>query len=106
MSSLYFTNRKYADAFIKFMLDYNQDLDNNDYFEIHIYQEETGIIVEFDKVPYSGEWGGRFKYIDEDEEVGINLCLPDNSYVFVRKYEAEDYLNDWLKDNPEYRKDR
>lgn len=53
MSSLYFTNRKYADAFIKFMLDYNQDLDNDDYFEIHIYQEETGIIVEFDKVPFS-----------------------------------------------------
>lgn len=106
MSSLYFTNRKYADNFIKFMLDYNQDLDNEDYFEIHIYQEETGIIVEFDKVPFSWEWGGRFKYMDEDEEVGINLCLPDNSYVFVRKYEAEDYLNDWLKDNPEYRKDR
>lgn len=107
MNSLYFDNRKYADEFIKFILDYNQDPDNENYFETHIYQEENGIIVEFDKVPYSGEWGGRFEYVDEEHKIVEEVILPDNSIITADTYmEKFELLEDWFKEHPEVDKIR
>lgn len=103
MNSLCFDSRKYADEFIRFMLNYNQNPDNeDDYFEIHIYQEENDIIVEFDKVPYSGEWGGRFEYVDEDHKIVEEVILPDNSIITVDNHrEKFELLEDWFKEHPE-----
>lgn len=100
MNNIYFNNRKHANKFIKFLLDYNQDSDNEDYFEIHIYQEDTGIIIEFDKVPFSRDWGGRFEYVDEDQLVVTELIFPDNSTELVPKGSEDIRLDEWLKENP------
>ena len=94
MNSIYFDSRKYADKFIEFLLDYNHDVTNDDYFEIHIYQEETGIIVEFEKVPHNREWGGRFAYLEEGDEIFTEIRLPDGSYQMVRKGTEEEYLDE------------
>lgn len=104
MNSICFNNRKYANKFIEFILDFNGDPDNEYYFETHIYQEENLIIVEFDKVPYSGEWGGKFEYVDEDQTVATELILPDNSIELVKKGTEDDALNDWLQENPGWSK--
>ena len=101
MNNIYFESRKYASKFIEFLLDYNQDVTNDEYFEIHIYQEELGIIIEFELVPHSGEWGGHYRYVEEDEEVFKEVFMPDNSSEWVPKYRPNDeVLKEWLINHP------
>ena len=99
--------RKHFQQLLNTLLDYNSDKDEEYYNDIHIYQEESFIVLEWEHVPYSHEWGGKFQYIDEGmgQVVMIEKTFPDNHYELC--YDEEDYeerLKDWLKDNPYWEK--
>lgn len=94
--------RRQFDAFLKVLLDYNAEGDNDDYNEIHIYQEEMLMIVEWNKVPYSHEWGGKFQYIDYDEYVMKEVSFPDGHYEYLFPDEVEEKLEEWHKSHPEW----
>lgn len=88
-----------AMKWITLLLDYNKE-SRDDYNEIHIYQEETLIIIEWNQVPYSRDWGGRFEYVDEDHVVMKQVCFPDRHYETLFDDEEEGRLKEWLEENP------
>ena len=74
------------------------------YNDIHIKPEDcNAFIVEWEQTPWSHDYGGKFEYVDEDQEVCYDLDLPDGSSVYTP--DKEDYLKWWLDDNPGWEKD-
>lgn len=94
--------RKQFDAFLKVLLDYNANKDNDDYNDIHIYQEETLMIIEWDKIPYNHEWGGSFQYIDFDDAVMKDVTFPDEHHEYLFPSEVDDELKKWHDKHPEW----
>ena len=93
-------DKKFFDSLLHFLIDMN--MNSTEYYnEIHIYQEERLIIVEWEQVPFSGEWGGKFKFVEEDQTVMKSYELPNGEWImFETEDEYKEYLEDWLKDNP------
>ena len=86
---------------LDYLLDYNSKQEYDDYYEIHITTDSYCTIVEFEKVPYSGEWGGKFQYVEDDELVMKEYSFPDDHYeYFTSKEEYKEALDEWLKENP------
>ena len=56
---------------------------HDDYFEIHVWHDSFCTIVDFEKVPFDNSFGGKFEYIEYDnddwyeEEKDINETLKD-----------------------------
>ena len=94
--------RKQFDAFLKVLLDYNIDKENDDYNDIHIRQEEMFMIIEWDKVPYNHEWGGTFQYIDSDDVVMKEVTFPDRHCEYLFPEEVENTLKEWKEKHPEW----
>ena len=86
---------------IKYLLDYNQKSDTH-YNDIHITTDGSCIIVEWECVPYSREYGGRFEHLEKDETKMKEMVFPDNHSEFVFPEEEKDRLTEWLKTNPDY----
>ena len=85
---------------IEFLMKQNEDMEKC-YNEIHITSDGYCIIVEWDKVPYSREYGGTFQYIDEDHVVMKEVRLPDGHYEYAFNEEDEKEIWDtFLKGNP------
>lgn len=82
------------------LLKYN--MESEDYYnDIHITTDGYCLIIEWDKIPYSHEYGGSFKYVDESEVVMLEKIFPDNHIELC--YNEEDYqerLAEFLKENP------
>lgn len=93
-------------ALFKQLLDslvaYNADPDNTDYNDIHIYQEESFLIIEWDRTPYSGDWGGKWHYLEADEIIQKEVSFPDGHYDYVFPEDAEEVFNEWCKNHPEW----
>lgn len=90
---------------LNYLLDYNSNHDYNDYYEIHITTDGYCTIVEFEKVPYDGDWGGKFEYIDEDHLVVKEVQLPDNTYeLAIDEAHEQDILDEFLAKNPGWSK--
>ena len=88
-----------------YLLEYNSNSDYDDYYEIHITTDSYCTIVEFEKVPYNGEWGGRFKYVEPDEAVMKEYMFPDNHFEYYRSEEEyKEALDEWLEENPGWEK--
>lgn len=86
MNSMVFTDRNKLTNMINTLL----DSDDDEFFcDIHLYSEGQALILEWAQVPYSGKYGGRFKYVDEDEVVMYEGRFPDNHYEFF--YSEEEY---------------
>lgn len=93
-----------AFKFIQNLIEMNANPDSRLYNDIHINQEENSIIVEWVQVPYSGEWGGTFQFVDEDQKIVTEKILPDNSIVYVEnENEYKEYLLEFLKNNPQWK---
>ena len=87
---------------LKFLV---EDYDSEDYYnEVHITSDGYCTIVEWETVPYDGSFGGKFEYVDVDHEVLKQLWFPDNHYEYVFDDDEEEVLEEWLKDNPGYKK--
>jgi hypothetical protein len=94
--------RKHFQKLLDTLLDYNADEDERYYNDIHIYQEESLMIIEWDNVPYSHEWGGRFQYIGEDDVVMKEVRFPDGHYENLFPEDVENTLKEWHKEHPEW----
>lgn len=74
------------------------------YNEIHIWNDSYCTVVEWETVPYNNEYGGKFEYVEEDQEVMTLLRYPNGDIEWVPKDDADDTFNDWLKEHPGYEK--
>ena len=96
---------------IKFLLDQSKrESDSDDkncfYNEIHVYQEDDAVLVEWTQHFFDEDYNdGSFEFIDTEHVVMKELRLPDNSYIYIHDYEEEEVLKDWLKDHPTWVKD-
>ena len=62
---------------------------------------------EWTQEPWSNDWGGSFQYVDEDQLVMTEYEMPDGHFVyFENKEQYEDYLEEWLTENPGWHKHR
>ena len=72
------------------------------YNEIHIKPVgDQSFTVEWICVPWSGNYGGHFEFVNDDQLVMIEKFFPDNHSELC--YDEEDYknkLDTFLKDNP------
>jgi hypothetical protein len=99
-NEMYFENLDEALKFIK-VLHENSINDSNHFNDIHTYEEETAIIVKWVQIPYDRDYGGEYRYVDEDEDVMVEFRFPDNHYEhFLSRKEAAAALQEWLKENP------
>lgn len=65
-----------------------QDHDLALYNDIRIHPEDLGAFsVEWVQLPWSGEYGGNFRYVDEDEIVCFEREMPDRSYEYFASEE-------------------
>lgn len=87
---------------IEFLTTFGQKSES-DYCDIHIYNEECFIIVEWTQIPYDGAYGGKFAYVDEDECIFKEVRLPDNTIEYAPDEEiAKEILDRWKVENPGY----
>jgi hypothetical protein len=96
------TYKEHFDRLLDALLAYNADFENDYYNDIHIYKEDSFIILEWVKVPYSKEWGGNFKFVDEDEYVMKKVRFPDEHYTYAFPEDIEDILKNWHEKHPEW----
>lgn len=84
------------------LIEYLLKINNTHYNDIRIKPEETGIyVVEWAQLPWSGDYGGHFEYVGEDQVVMTDYTLPDNTTVrLLDDDEFKDYFNEWLKEHP------
>ena len=94
--------RQHFQKLLDTLLDYNSDFEEKYFNDIHIYQEDDLIIIEWDEVPYSHEWGGKWQYIEEDDVVMKDVEFPDGHFEQLFPDEVEERLADWHKENPEW----
>ena len=85
--------RKHFQKLLHSLLDYNSDGDERYFNDIHIYQEESLAIIEWDTIPYSGEWGGKWHFLDYDEVIMKEVNFPDNHYEYVFPEDVEERLS-------------
>lgn len=99
-NSMYFKHLEDALAMVKKLCELSLSEDDL-YSDIHIYENETAFIVEWEQIPYDHAYGGTFKYVDEDEEVMLYRTFPDNhGEYFSSEEEFQEALTEWLKENP------
>lgn len=106
MNSQYFSKEQVAagelNEFLEVLLKqcYGKGTTFND---IHIKPEDLGaFIVEWETSPWSGEWGGHWQYVrDDDEEVVMKYYyFPDNHCeLFETQEEYEKALETWLEEH-------
>ena len=94
--------KEHLNRLLETLFAYNIDSENDSYNDIHIYQEECLVIVEWAVIPYSREWGGSFKFVDDDETVMKEVNFPDGHYDYVFPEEVENVLKDWHEKHPEW----
>lgn len=89
-------------AFLNILL--KQCYGKGDYYnDIHIKPEDCGaFVVEWEANPRSGEYGGHWQYIKDDEEEVVMkyYYFPDNhSELFETKEQYEEVLKKWLEEH-------
>ena len=74
------------------------------YNDIHVRTDPEGVaVLEWEQVPHSGEWGGRFAHVAENEEVLERYYLPDNSSVLISCPEDKwSVQQEWISANPDW----
>lgn len=104
MNSISFTpqqvERKLHLKLLEYFDEFNQDNDSR-YVEVHIMNDGFCTIIEWEVVPYNHEYGGQFKYVDEEHEVVKQVIFPDNHYEYLPDGEVDEYLNQWKEEHNE-----
>lgn len=102
-----FENIELAQKFIGNLLLHNTS-SRDDYADIHIYQEESLIIVEWTQVFY-GEHHfpqGKFILLDSEHVVAKERIMPDNSILYIFDEDAEaQQVKEWYAANPVWSKE-
>lgn len=90
--------------FLNVLLSYNMKSSNycND---MHVYTEESLIIIQWVQIPTDHEWGGEFKFVDEDKVIMEEVSFPDGSYDYAANDEDKQFMIDaWIEKHPTWRK--
>ena len=88
---------------LKFLI---EDYDSEEYYnEVHVTTDGYCTIIEWDTVPYDGGFGGKFEYVDENHEVLKIVHFPDHHYEYVLDCDEKKVMEEWLKENPDYKGD-
>lgn len=98
-------NIKLAQEFIANLLNHNiKSMD--DYADIHIYQEEDLIIVEWAQVFYDDDFPqDHFILLDCDHSLVKEVIMPDNSILCIFDSEdEEEAIHRWHEENPGWSK--
>ena len=105
MNRQHFSKEQIADGELNEFLDIllKQCYGKGDTFnDIHIKPEDCGaFVIEWEEAPWSGEYGGHWQYIqdDEDEVVMKYYYFPDkHSEPFETKEQYEEALKKWLEE--------
>lgn len=114
VNRMYFSKEAVENGELQKLIDYlmSYSYSDNDrqnfqlYCDIHIRPEDIGaFVVEWTQEPWSGDWGGSFQYVDEDQLVMTEYEMPDGHFVyFENEEEYRDHLEEWLKENPKWHK--
>lgn len=90
--------------FIKYLLEISAELEDS-YLDIHITTDGYCTIVEWIDVANDAQLSkGAFEFVGSDEAIFKEVQFPDGTYEYVPSCEAEDRLNEWLKENPGWAK--
>ena len=86
------------------MLDYNEDTENDDYYDIRVHPDDCNlVVVEWEKTPWDrGEWGGSFQWVGVCEEVYSEVYYPNGGYDMVPKGSEDEHLKEWHEHNPDW----
>lgn len=105
VNSMWYDNINETLKLVRHLLEENSTNDTH-YNDIRIYNDDSSaFIVEWVQVPWSREYGGNFKYVDEDQYVMTEYFLPDNSSIMLMTDEEfNDYLKEWLEEHPGWEK--
>lgn len=92
---------------IKFLLEQSSKFEDS-YYEIHIDSDGYCTIIEWYDKRYNGADGDEgWKFVDYEHEVMYRQKFPDNCYEYFPDKEcAEEALQEWLKDNPGWKKNQ
>ena len=97
--------KKHFNNLLNVLFAYNEDRDNEDYYEIHIYPSDCEYItIEWENTPWGSnkEWGGSFKWVSVYDEVYTEVHFPDDHYEMVPVGSENEVLKEWHKDHPEW----
>ena len=93
-----------AQDLLNYLLDYNKK-NTEQYYDIHITSDGYCTIIEWVDVMYTSKYGedGKFQFVDYDEYVMKEFTFPDNhTEMCYSEEDAEQRLQEWLKDNPSW----
>ena len=105
VNSVYFNKEQFEngemDKFIHQLNELSYGSGHN-MFQVLIRPEDCGAyVVEFVQVCWEEAYGEGFRYVRSDQKIYSEYRLPDNSYIeFETDEEYNEYLEDWLKENP------
>lgn len=106
VNSMYFDKdaRESMYKFIRLLNEMSYDNDALLYNDIHIRPEDLdAFVVEWVQIPWTHDYGGEFKYVDEDQVVTTIVHLPDGTFEYTE--DPDRYLAEWLEEHPDYVKD-
>ena len=80
---------------IRYLMRYSYE-NKSEYCDIHITPTDCkDFYVEWANVPWDGVYGGRFRFVEDDQEVCTEVKYPDDTYEYVPAGQEEDYLKAW-----------
>ena len=75
------------------------------YNDIHIKPDDCdAFVVEWEQRPWSGEYGGKFEYVGEEQVVCNEVIYPDGTSGYS-PCSQEDEIEIWLEYHPGWEKD-
>ena len=74
--------------------------------DIHIIGDQSGdeCVVEWRQVSPDGEWGGGWRFVEDDQDVMTFVKFPDGSYDYFPPEDVEYEQKEWLKRHPSWKK--
>jgi hypothetical protein len=75
------------------------------YNDIHIKPDDCdAFVVEWEQRPWSGEYGGHFEFVGEEQVVCNEVEFPDKHFEYTPE-DPDESIKEWLVDNPGWYKD-
>lgn len=92
------------DKLLKYFIEYNEK-SNEVFMDVHMWTDGTTTVVDWFEHYYDDCCGDeKFEFVDDQHVVMRALELPDESTIYLFDEECDEYLNNWLKEHPTYKK--
>jgi len=79
---------------------------DNNYNDLHIYQDDFDYVIEWVQNNWTDEYGSNayWKLLSCEDEIFTTIDLPDGSYQWIPKGTEDEFLKEWLEENPGWTK--